>query len=138
MQPQSDSIWGFTGGGGRVPRLLVVDDEEIIHRLLREGLQRHGIEDVLFARDGLEALEAMEGADPAVDAVILDHRMPKMDGLTVAGHMRDRWPDAQVIFFTADLEAAEKARELGLFEVLVKPVSLQIIFNTISNALGET
>jgi DNA-binding NtrC family response regulator len=52
--------------------------------------------------------------------------------------MRDRWPDAQVIFFTADLEAAEKARELGLFEVLVKPVSLQIIFNTISNALGET
>ena len=120
-----------------MPRLLVVDDEEIIHRLLREGLQRHGIEDVLFARDGLEALEAMEGADPAVVAVILDHRMPKMDGLTVAGHMRERWPDAQVIFFTADLEAAEKARELGLFEVLVKPVSLQIIFNTISNALGE-
>ena len=54
----------FTGGGRRVPRLLVVDDEEIIHRLLREGLQRHGIEDVLFARDGLEALEAMEGAAP--------------------------------------------------------------------------
>ncbi|UCC92925.1 MAG: response regulator [Thermoplasmata archaeon] len=120
-----------------MPRLLVVDDEEIIHRLLREGLQRHGITDVLFARDGLEALEAMEGADPAVDAVILDHRMPKMDGLTVAGHMRERWPEAQVIFFTADLEAAEKARELGLFEVLVKPVSLQIIFNTISSALGE-
>ena len=43
----------------RVPRLLVVDDEEIIHRLLREGLQRHGITDVLFARDGLEALDAL-------------------------------------------------------------------------------
>ncbi len=120
-----------------MPRLLVVDDEEIIHRLLREGLQRHGITDVLFARDGLEALDAMEGADPPVDAVILDHRMPKMDGLTVAGHMKERWPDADVIFFTADLEAAEQARSLGLFEVLVKPVSLQIIFNTISSALGE-
>jgi len=121
----------------RVPRLLVVDDEEIIHRLLREGLQRHGISDVLFARDGLEALDVMESADPPVNAVILDHRMPKMDGLTVAGHMIERWPDADVIFFTADLEAAEKARSLGLFEVLVKPVSLQIIFNTISSALGE-
>ena len=120
-----------------MPRLLVVDDEEIIHRLLREGLQRHGITDVLFARDGLEALDAMESADPPVNAVILDHRMPKMDGLTVAGHMKDRWPDADVIFFTADLEAAEQARSLGLFEVLVKPVSLQIIFNTISSALGE-
>ncbi len=120
-----------------MPRLLVVDDEEIIHRLLREGLQRHGITDVLFARDGLEALDAMESADPPVDAVILDHRMPKMDGLTVAGHMKERWPDADVIFFTADLEAAEQARSLGLFEVLVKPVSLQIIFNTISSALGE-
>ncbi len=120
-----------------MPRLLVVDDEEIIHRLLREGLQRHGITDVLFARDGLEALDAMEAADPPVDAVILDHRMPKMDGLTVAGHMKERWPDADVIFFTADLEAAEQARSLGLFEVLVKPVSLQIIFNTISSALGE-
>ena len=120
-----------------MPRLLVVDDEEIIHRLLREGLQRHGINDVLFARDGLEALDVMEAADPAVDAVILDHRMPKMDGLTVAGHMRERWPDAEIIFFTADLEAAEQARSLGLYEVLVKPVSLQIIFNSISNALGE-
>lgn len=120
-----------------MPRLLVVDDEEIIHRLLREGLQRHGINDVLFARDGLEALDAMEAAEPPVDAVILDHRMPKMDGLTVAGHMKDRWPDAEIIFFTADLEAAEQARSLGLFEVLVKPVSLQIIFNSISSALGE-
>ena len=118
-----------------MPRLLVVDDEEIIHRLLREGLQRHGITDVLFARDGIEALEAMESSEPPVDAVILDHRMPKMDGLTVAGHMRDRWPDAEVIFFTADLEAAEQARELGLYEVLVKPVSLQVIFNTITSAL---
>jgi adenylate cyclase len=114
-----------------------VDDEEIIHRLLREGLQRHGITDVLFARDGIEALEALEASDPAVNAVILDHRMPKMDGLTVAGHISDRWPDIDVIFFTADLEAAEKARGLGLFEVLVKPVSLQIIFNTINSALGE-
>ena len=121
----------------RVPRLLVVDDEEIIHRLLREGLQRHGITDVLFARDGLEALESMESADPPVDAVILDHRMPKMDGLTVAGHMRERWPDADIIFFTADLEAAERAREMGLFEVLVKPVSLQVIFNTINDAIGK-
>ena len=120
-----------------MPRLLVVDDEEIIHRLLREGLQRHGINDVLFARDGLEALDAMEAAEPPVDAVILDHRMPKMDGLTVAGHMRDRWPEAEIIFFTADLEAAEQARALDLFEVLVKPVSLQIIFNSISSALGE-
>ena len=120
-----------------VPRLLVVDDEEIIHRLLREGLQRHGISDVLFARDGLEALEVMEGADPSVDTVILDHRMPKMDGLTVAGHMRERWPEADIIFFTADLEAAEKARELGLFEVLVKPVSLQVIFNTINDAIAS-
>ena len=120
-----------------VPRLLVVDDEEIIHRLLKEGLQRHGISDVLFARDGLEALEAMEAADPPVDTVILDHRMPKMDGLTVAGHMRERWPEADIIFFTADLEAAEKARELGLFEVLVKPVSLQVIFNTINDAIAS-
>jgi CheY-like chemotaxis protein len=118
-----------------MPRLMVVDDEEIIHRLLREGLQRHGVTDVLFARDGIEALEAMESADPPVDAIILDHRMPKMDGLTVAGHMRERWPDAEIIFFTADLEAAEKARDLNLFEVLVKPVSLQIIFNTINSAL---
>ena len=120
-----------------MPRLLVVDDEEIIHRLLREGLQRHGISDVLFARDGLEALDAMEAADPVVDTVILDHRMPKMDGLTVAGHMRERWPEADIIFFTADLEAAEKARELGLFEVLVKPVSLQVIFNTINDAIAS-
>jgi CheY-like chemotaxis protein len=118
-----------------VTRILVVDDEEIIHRLLREGLQRHGITDVICAKDGVEALEAMEGADPKVDAVILDHRMPRMDGLTAAGHMIERWPDAAVIFFTADLEAAEKAKALGLFEVLVKPVSLQIIFNTIKAAV---
>jgi len=121
-----------------VSRLLVVDDEEIIHRLLREGLQRHGIDDVQFARDGIEAMEVMENSDPPIDAIILDHRMPKMDGLTVASHIRERWPASHIIFFTADLEAAEQAREMGLFEVLVKPVSLQIIFNTITAALGGT
>ena len=63
--------------------------------------------------------------------------MPKMDGLTVAGHIRERWPAVDIIFFTADLEAAEQARSLGLFEVLVKPVSLQIIFNTINSALEK-
>lgn len=128
--------------GVDVTRVLVVDDEEIIHRLLREGLHRHGVEDVLFARDGVEALEVMEGAGKGVDAVILDHRMPRMDGLTAAGHIKERWPGADIIFFTADLEAAERAREMGLFEVLVKPVSLQVIFNSIKEALaakpGET
>jgi len=121
-----------------VTRVLVVDDEEIIHRLLREGLHRHGVDEVLFARDGIEALEVMEGQKGGVDAVILDHRMPRMDGLTAAGHIKDRWPASDIIFFTADLEAAERAREMGLFEVLVKPVSLQVIFNSIREAIGAS
>ena len=99
-------------------RILIADDEPIIRTDLKELLEELGYEVVAEASDGLEALNLIEQVKP--DVVILDIKMPKMDGIRVAGKIADRFP---VIILTAYTERhlIEKARDFGVMAYLSKP-----------------
>jgi len=99
-------------------RILIADDEPIIRADLKELLEELGYEVVAEAGDGLEALNLIEKIKP--DVVILDIKMPKMDGIRVAGEIADRFP---VIILTAYTERhlIEKARDSGVMAYLSKP-----------------
>jgi response regulator NasT len=99
-------------------RILIADDESLIRADLKEILEELGYEVVAEAGDGLEALSLIEQVKP--DVVILDIKMPKMDGIRVADEIADKYP---VIILTAYTERhlIEKARDCGVMAYLSKP-----------------
>ena len=105
---------------GADTRVLVVDDEEIVRESLGGWLQKDGYL-VEAAPDGRSAVERMKGAPWNV--VLVDLKMPGMDGLQVLEEARKLQPDAAVIIMTAyaTVDTAVTAMKLGAFDYLIKP-----------------
>ena len=101
-------------------RVLVVDDEQHVRMTLKEVLSREGYE-VFIASSGQEALHVM--GDMAIDLVMVDLKMEGMDGLTLMGEIKHRWPATVFIILTgyATLESALKALKYGAHDYLLKP-----------------
>ena len=102
-------------------RVLVVDDEKNLVKLLRGYLEREGFE-VHEASDGVTALETARRVTP--DLVVLDWMLPGLDGTRVLGELR-RFSDAYVIMLTARSEEVDKvvALSAGADDYLTKPFS---------------
>lgn len=118
-------------------RILIIDDEENIRRVTRLTLQAAGYE-IGEAVDGERGLEAF--ADGSTwDAVLLDQRMPGMDGLETLRHIKDRHPDARVIMSTAyaSIELAVDAMKLGATDFVRKPMTPEILRNAVTAALAK-
>jgi len=118
-------------------RILVIDDEENIRRVTRITLQAAGYE-VGEARDGEQGLDAF-GEGSNWDAVLLDQRMPGMDGLETLRQIRKRRSDARVIMSTAyaSIELAVDAMKLGATDFVRKPMTPEILRNAITAALSK-
>ena len=108
----------------RVPRVLVVDDEENIRFLLSSALHHAGFE-VVTANDGRQALAEVKAFRP--DAVLLDVMMPDLDGFEVCRRMRAENDRTAVIFLTAHDATEDKVRglTLGGDDYVTKPFSLE-------------
>ncbi len=103
--------------------VLVVDDESDVRDLLSKFLRRRGYE-VDTASDGAAAIERIRDGHP--DIVLLDIRLPKMDGLSVLAHLRGESDEVAVITMSgnADEETARKSLELGAADFITKPFNL--------------
>src|SRR3954447_24176953 len=106
------------------PRILVVDDDPSVLRMLARSLTAEGHE-VEAAADGGAALAAVERRAP--EAVILDVAMPDMDGLSVCRRLRDRGLTAPVVLLTARDTVADRVAglEAGADDYLVKPFAVE-------------
>jgi DNA-binding response OmpR family regulator len=118
-------------------RILVVDDEENIRRVTRLTLETAGYE-VGEAGDGKRGLETF-GDGSAWDAVLLDQRMPGMDGLETLRQIRERQADARVIMSTAyaSIELAVDAMKLGATDFVRKPMTPEILRNAVAASLSK-
>jgi DNA-binding NtrC family response regulator len=117
-------------------RVLLVDDEEEIPRILSKRLARRGY-DCSTAGNGLEALGIMEDAPCPV--VILDIKMPVMDGIQALSRIRARWPETRIIVLSghADMQLAVHAMSQGAFSYLMKPVDFDELLFKIEDALTD-
>ena len=118
-------------------RILIIDDEENIRRVTRLTLQAAGYE-VGEAADGERGLEAF-GDGSAWDAVLLDQRMPGMDGLETLRNINERDATARVIMATAyaSIELAVDAMKLGATDFVRKPMTPEILRNAVAAALAK-
>ena len=103
--------------------VLIVDDESDVRELLSKFLRRRGYE-VDTASDGASAIEAIRDGHP--DIVLLDIRLPKMDGLSVLAHLREESDEVAIITMSgsADEDTARRSLELGAADFITKPFNL--------------
>src|SRR4051795_5624118 len=106
--------------GAMADRVLVVDDELSLRKVLAATLQREGYE-VQVASDGEEALAALDR--DGADVVVTDLVMPKMDGLSLLRKVVKSHPDVPVIVVTAHgrVDSAGEAMKAGAFDFVTKP-----------------
>jgi two-component system response regulator AtoC len=119
-----------------IPRILVVDDEALIRWSLTERLKSEGY-DVLEADAGRPALDLLpEG----IDLVLLDYKLPDIDGVAVLRKIKEFDQDILVILLTAyaSVETAVEAMKLGAYHFANKPFNLDDIAATVARALETT
>jgi CheY-like chemotaxis protein len=118
-------------------RILIVDDEEHIRETMQFALEVVGYK-TETAANGTEALEKF-GAGTDWDLVLLDQRMPEMEGLEVLQRMRERDPAARVIMVTAygTIDLAVDAMKCGAVDFLRKPFTPDVLRGAVKAALDH-
>jgi CheY-like chemotaxis protein len=123
-------------------RILVVDDDSVIRGYIAETLGDEGYE-AATAPNGAVALRLIErdraeGRLPP-DLILLDMRMPVMDGWTFARAYREMpGPHAPIVVITAAHDALDRANEVGAFGVLPKPFDLDELLDEVERCFRET
>lgn len=117
--------------------LLLVDDETEVTEILSKRLTRRGYA-CRTAENGKVALERMEEGPSRI--VIMDIKMPVMDGIEALGHILDRWPSTQVILLSghADMQIAVQALDRGAYGFMLKPVDFDDLLFKIEDAQTQS
>jgi DNA-binding NtrC family response regulator len=115
--------------------ILVVDDDRNIRRMLATALEAAGY--IVVEADSATQALARLSAPPAIDLVLTDVRMEKMDGVRLLEQIKQMRPSMPVIIMTAfgSIPAAVEAMRLGAYDYLAKPFSAQQIRQTVARAL---
>jgi two-component system, NtrC family, nitrogen regulation response regulator NtrX len=118
-------------------KILVVDDEGAIRRSIRDILEFEKYE-VVEASNGMEAL--VKAKQKSFDVIILDIKMPQMDGMEALGRLQVIAPDVPVIMISGhgDIDTALEAVRKGAFDYLGKPFDARRLLITVRNALDKS
>lgn len=116
-------------------RVLVVDDEKEFAETLSERIRMRELQPDV-ALNGEEALEKLKQEEDLPDVMILDLKMPGIDGLEVLKKTKEAYPGVQVIMLTAhgDDQVEKEAREIGAFDYMQKPASIDKIVAAVKKA----
>ena len=114
-------------------RLLLVDDEDRFRSTLSKRLAEKGIV-AETASNGVEALKVVK--ENAVDIIVLDIKMPEMDGIETLRHVKKLNPEIEVILLTghANIESAVEGMRLGAHDYLMKPCDIEQLLEKIITA----
>lgn len=133
--------WGLhTKDGGGNGRVMIMDDEDSVRKVLRLTLTKAGY-DVVEARHGGEGIEAIGSDDNAfmLDVIISDIRMPKINGLEAIPFFQQQYPSVPIIVVTGypDQQMATDLLKQGVFSYLVKPVDKDKLLATVAEAMEQ-
>jgi DNA-binding NtrC family response regulator len=117
--------------------ILLVDDEEAFVETMAKRLTKRGMT-VTTAFDGDQALQRLEEA-PSVEVVVLDVKMPGLDGIDVLTAIKAKYPILEVIMLTghATVETAIEGMKLGAFDFLVKPCDMEQLVAKVDEAAAR-
>ena len=114
-------------------KVMIVDDEVDFLETIVKRLKTRGI-DVAGVESGYKALEVLDGSSP--DVIILDVKMPGMDGIETLREIKKKKPLTEVIMLTghASVESGIQGMQLGAFDYVMKPVALDELLEKVRQA----
>jgi CheY-like chemotaxis protein len=117
------------------PHILIVDDDPAIRETIAEVLEDEGYA-VEVATNGAEGLAAIDRALPAL--VLLDMRMPVLDGWSFARTLRERALNLPLVVMTAAQESLQWSQEIAAAAVLAKPFNLDDLLEVVERTFPRT
>src|SRR5437870_6187424 len=120
-------------------RILLADDEAFVRTFVRAILNTAGFE-VLEASDGAEAIEIVQQVRGAIDLLVTDVRMPRMDGVALAQALTDMYPDIPILFisgYSFDLEAEQQKRPAKRCGFVAKPFVAKALLEAVHKCLDS-
>ena len=120
-----------------VANVLFVDDEVPFVEAMSRRLKKRD-NSIVTSFSGLEALDVLE-KDRNVEVVILDVKMPGMDGIETLGEIRKRFPLVEVVMLTghATVETGIEGMKLGAFDYLMKPCDMDVLMDKLKEAVAK-
>lgn len=117
-------------------KILIVDDQKGVRRLLEELFKRDNWE-VRVAIDGKEAVETVEGFSP--DIILMDMKMPNMNGLEASRLILDRYGRFDIIMMTAygEMDVVEEAMDVGVKRCITKPFDIMDLRDVVNQMVQE-
>lgn len=119
------------------PKILVIDDEEIVRISCKKCLNPEGYE-VSAAQNGLEGLRLIE--ETRYDLILTDLKMPDMDGMEFLSKIKERQPGTKVIMITgySTVENAVAALKQGAYNYIEKPFTPDTLIKAVTEAISDT
>lgn len=118
-------------------RILIVDDEQSIRRVLRDilELEKYQVDEAV---DGLDCLVKLKQSE--YDAIILDIKMPKMDGMEALDKIQQLAADTPIVMISghATIDTAVEAVKRGAYDFISKPPDLNRLLITLRNAIDKS
>ncbi len=117
-----------------IANVLLVDDEEPFVETLTKRLTKRGL-DIKDALSGPVAIDLLK-EHPKIEVVILDVKMPGMDGIQTLKEIKKQFPLLEVIMLTAHAtaESAIEGMKLGAFDYLMKPCDIEVLISKVEDA----
>ncbi len=117
--------------------IAVVEDEKGLVKLYQKVFDKKGIKICFIAFDGLEAVKKFIECLPKPHVILMDYRLPIMDGIAATKDILKMDPDVKIIFLSADVGIKEEALRAGAFMFLKKPVGIIDISKAVETAFSE-
>lgn len=119
-------------------KLLLVDDESAFLEAMTRRLNKRDFE-IFTAASGLEALEVLGENGEKIEVVILDVKMPGMDGVETLSEIKRKFPLVEVIMLTghATVASAIDGMKQGAFDYLMKPCDMNLLVGKVMEATGK-
>lgn len=121
----------------RKARIMIVDDNYDLNQLFSEFLSLLGYEILFIGKNGKEALDFYKKTAVYPDVIIMDYRMPLKDGLIACRDILQLNSSQKIIFVSADDSIKSKVEELGIKQILYKPVDIDLLVQNIEIAVSS-
>ncbi len=116
-------------------KIFIVEDDKSLNSFYKKVLRLNGFEVVRIAEDGEEAISMFKAFKSKPQVILMDHHLPKKNGIEASKEILQIDPNIKIIFITGDKRIKREAFACGAFSFLEKPFTIKSLIQTIKRAM---